>query len=204
MAYNVYLLNGLGIQNSTSGKFLTGEELISINRTLQNNFQRVVTAHDSLPGVTPLGSALVRWLAGTVPILATELLIYLLPFGTTLIKSNGTLMNGQGAPGHDGFTGTIGATTGSEVYLHFTDPTLIANLMFHEAMHNKLALDDPHLHPRDGLASKIVSADTKISDRNIQDMAAALDVRRPQWVPGIGILVRESLRPDSDPMKGIY
>jgi hypothetical protein len=163
-----------------------------------------VTAHDSLPGVTPLGSALVRWLAGTVPILATELLIYLLPYGTTLIKSNGTLKLGQPSPGHDGFTGAIGTTTGSEVYLHFSDPTIIANLMFHAAMHNKLRLDNAGLHPRGGLASATVSADTPLTNQNIQDMAAALDVSRPQWVPGIGILVRESLRPDSDPLKGIY
>jgi hypothetical protein len=203
MTYNINLLNGLGIQGSM-GSFLTGGQLATISQTLQGHFQRVVTAHDSLPGVTPVGPAVVRWLAGNLPIAATELLIYLMPFGTTLIKSNGTLKLGQPPPGHDGFTGTIGRATGSEVYLHFFDPTLIANLMFHEAMHNKLALDNAGLHQRGGLASAVVTSATKLTNSNIQDMAAALDVSRPQWVSGIGILVRESLRPDSDPSKGLF
>jgi hypothetical protein len=203
MPYNVYLMNGLGIQNSTTGSFLSANQLLSIAQTLQNYFQRVVNAHDASGG-TRLGTASARWLAGTPAIAPTELLIYLMPYGATLVKSRGTLKQGQPPLGHDGYTGPIGSSSGSEVYFHFSDTTLLANLMFHEAMHNKLALSDKQLHPRGALASATVDASMTISPSNISDMAAGLDQSRPQWTAGVGILDAEAARPDSDPLKGIF
>jgi hypothetical protein len=113
MAYNVYLFNGLGIQPSggINSTFLTGAQLASINQTLQGYFQRVVSVHDSLPGRTPVAPAAVQWLAAFRSIMPTELLIYLLPFGTTIVK-NRKLEMGQPPPGHDGFTQMFGGTTG--------------------------------------------------------------------------------------------
>jgi hypothetical protein len=205
MAYNVFLFNGLGISvnalGSSSG--LSGVQLATINLTLQSYFERVVRAHDAVSGLQPFGGAAVRWLAGLPEIAPNELLIYLMPFGTTIAKT-GSVQVGQPPPGHDGFTnGNLGGGTASEVYLHFSDAVLLANLMFHEAMHNKLGLDND-MHKGDGLAASPVSAGTLLSEANVRDMAAKLDVNRPQWRAGIGLLVAESLRPNSDPAKGLF
>lgn len=94
------------------------------------------------------------------------------------------------------------------MYAHFADTTLLANLMFHEAMPNKLALGNLALHPRGGLDNGIpggmaIEATTPLTPNNIREMASALDANRPQWTAGIQMLVAESSRPDSDPLKGL-
>jgi hypothetical protein len=206
MAYNVYLFNGLPISAAMNRTTLSGDQLIAINRTLQDYFDRVVRAHDNLnlPGRAKYGRAQVQWLAGFATVAPNELLIYLLPAGATLVRA-GKLQQGQPPAGHDGLTNpNLQGETGSEVYFHFADTTLLANLMFHEAMHNKLALGNAQLHPRGGLASATVEPATPLTPGNISNMAASLDVNRPQWTAGMRMLAAAWMIPDSDPMKGMF
>lgn len=135
-----------------------------------------------------LGSAVVQWLASFPTVGPTELLIYLLPPGATVV-SNGKVESGSPPSGHDGLTNpNLTGGTGSEVYFHFNDSQLLARLMFHEAMHNKLRLGNQGLHSRGGLAGSPLLANTPLTNPNIGDMAAALDTLRPQWTPGIRLL----------------
>jgi hypothetical protein len=206
MAYNVYLFNGLPISAAMNRTTLSGDQLTAINRTLQNYFDQVVKVHDNLnlPGRAKYGRAQVQWLASFPTVAPNELLIYLLPAGATLVRA-GKLQQGQPPAGHDGLTNpNLTGGTGSEVYFHFADTTLIANLMFHEAMHNKLALSNAQLHPKGGMAGATVEPATPLTAPNIRDMAVALDTNRPQWTAGMQMLAAAWMIPDSDPMKGMF
>jgi hypothetical protein len=146
-------------------------------------------------------------------------LIYLLPSGTTLV-TNGKLEQGRPPASHDGFTNFLfqsrtssGTTAASEVFPNFPTTNaglkLVANLMFHEAMHNKLGYNDPQLHNRGGLASGSPQAApiadaTQLTASNISLLAAHLDDSRPQWTAGIGLLTTAANVPDSDPTKGMF
>jgi hypothetical protein len=204
MPYNVFLYNGLGISAAMTRQTLSAQQLLDINRVLQGYFDSIVKAHDTRGGAIRYGFATVQWLPSFPTVAPHELLIYLLPAGARIVKS-GKLESGSPPASHDGLTNpNLPGGTGSEVYYHFSDATLLANLMFHEAMHNKLRLDDHGLHGRGGLAATPVEAVTKISTQNIADMASALGDNRPQWTAGIRILVAETMRPDSDPAKGLF
>jgi hypothetical protein len=75
----------------------------------------------------------------------------------------------------------------SEVYvnpvLRFRDPhILLANLCFHELMHNKLAPFDVHVKGGGGLATAgTITKNTSLSATNIELMAKALGKRVPQY-----------------------
>jgi hypothetical protein len=204
LAYNVYILNGLAISGEMLRKTLTPSEIIAVYQILQGYFTRVVRAHDALPGVKKYVVASVVWLPAFLPVASHELLIYLLPAGATLV-TNGKLEQGHPAADHDGFTNpNLTGGTGSEVYYHGKGTTVLANLMFHEAMHNKLALGNVGLHSRGGMGSAVVTPSTELTPRNVADMAAALDVNRPQWTAGMGLLATAWMVPDSDPSKGLF
>ena len=204
LAYNVYLFNGLIASSGLGASSLSAAQLASVAQTLQGYFSQVVSKHDALAGArgTKYGAASVRWITGPAAIAPNELLVYLMPFGATVAK-NGKLEMGSPPPNHDGLTNPMATGVASEVYLHFSDPAIISALMFHEAMHNKLALGNDGLHRRGGLAGSPVGASTPLTPSNVQDMAAALDTSRPQWTIGIGLLVAESQRSDNDPLKGL-
>jgi hypothetical protein len=211
MPYNVYLFNGLPISPAVSRTNLSAVQLGTIQRTLQGYFDTVVRAHDALRlrGQPIYVSALVQWLAGFVTPARHELLIYLLPVGATL-ASNGKLEPGNPPAKHDGLTKRVSDETASEVYFHFNDMTLIANLMFHEAMHNKLGLGNEGLHSRGGMANGLpggtgpITPNTPLSQRNIDDMARGLDAVRPQWIAGMRMLANEWMKSDNDPSKGLF
>jgi hypothetical protein len=221
MPYNVYLFNGLAISNPMSRTVLSPANSTLIQTVLKGYFDQVVQAHDNLGrrGQTSYGSSNVLWVQPPFPnIAAHELLIYLIPAGTTVV-TNGKLQQGQPPSGHDGFTHSIanppgvgGSTTGSEVFPNFAlTPAglkLVASIMFHETMHNKLALNNAQLHPQDGLAmgppppSRVITDTTPLTTGNINTMAQNLDVARPQWTAGLAMLDAAAKVPDSDPMKG--
>jgi len=211
MPYNVYLFNGLPISPALSRTNLSVPQLTTIYRTLKGHFDTVVRAHDALrlPGQPIYGTAQVVWLAGFVTPAPHELLIYLLPMGAT-VASNGRLEPGNPPTNHDGLTKAVGPETASEVYLHFNDMTLIANLMFHEAMHNKLGLGNQALHSRGGMGNGLpggtgpITPATSLSQRNIDDMARGLDAVRPQWIGGMRMLANEWMKSDNDPSKGLF
>jgi hypothetical protein len=203
LPYNVFLFNGTIAARKDSGNALSKDQLDAVQQKVQGYFNQVVAKHDALAGAkgTRYGGAVVRWITGPTAVASNELLIYLLPFGYTIAKS-GKLEAGSPPPNHDGLTNPMASGVASEVYLHFADPAIIANLMFHEAMHNKLALDN-RMHSHGGLAASPIGGDTAISQPNINEMAAALDTQRAQWTGGIQMLVSESQRSDNDPLKGL-
>jgi hypothetical protein len=88
-----------------------------------------------------------------------------------------------------GFTAWNHSVTSSEVYVSGCDGdgVGVANMIFHEAMHNKGQWPDRQLHGDfggHGLASASVSRNTDLTSTNIQRMAGVLAARRPQWLGG--------------------
>src|SRR5262249_53646660 len=81
-----------------------------------------------------------------------------------------------------GFTGWNDQFTCSEVYIDHGIQTL-AQVAFHEAMHNKTHYGDRALHSRDGLAQPATPGASP-SDNNKQLMAQFLTNQRPQWLAG--------------------
>jgi hypothetical protein len=222
MAYNVYLFNGLAISNPLNRTNLSAQQLSSIQGTLKGYFDKIVQAHDQLrlPGKTVYGTSNVLWLQQAPSSVAPhELLIYLLPSGTTLV-TNGKLEQGKPPASHDGLTNFLirsrtssGTTAASEVFPNFpvtnAGLNLVANLMFHEAMHNKLGFNDAQLHNRGGLAggppqAAPITDATQLTASNISLLAAHLNDSRPQWTAGIGLLTTAANVPDSDPTKGLF
>jgi hypothetical protein len=203
LPYNVYLLNGLGISAQMNRTTLTSNQVNIITSTLKDYFDQVVKAHDAAKGAKQFGSSSINWISGPTAVADTELLVYLLPFGAT-VCSKGKLEQGSPPAGHDGLTNPNLGGTGSEVYLHTTEMKVIANLMFHECMHNKLKLGNAGLHSKDGLAAASVDDKTPLTPGNIKDMAGALEKSRPQWTAGIKLITDAAAMDDNDPAKGLF
>jgi hypothetical protein len=107
-------------------------------------------------------------------------------------------MPGAPAPttGEGGLTYFNGKVTGSDVVANpDDDTTMIANLTFHEFMHNKLNMDD-RMHRLGGLARSPVDEATPLTKSNIDTMAKVLLTDRPQWVDGFALL-KERMKPIS-------
>lgn len=164
-SYNVYL----GDVNSG----LTTEQKNNVRTTLQGWFGRIVPERTT---------AIVSWVnSAPSSISDTELLVY---FVASSFDSVVRALPGGGRAGsNDGFTAWAGGLTASEVYVS-SSRTYLAELAFHELMHNKLHLDDAALHSRDGLARFPLNPGTNPSTTNISQMRAALNNRHPQWTGG--------------------
>jgi hypothetical protein len=124
-----------------------------------------------------------------------ELLVYFMPAGKSVVKNVPNLnkpvdLNAGGT--------TVHLAGASEVYVKGDDPGLLANLAFHELMHNRLKQGDDQLHPQGGLGAASVSAATKLNDRNIKSMLAVLNDPITQWTAGIGILNTGKVDPISE------
>jgi len=203
MPYNVFLFDGTISARKDSGDKLSSDQLDAIQKQVQGYFNQVVARHDAAAGPKGKkhGGAIVRWITGPTVVGNSELLVYMMPFNYTVAKS-GRLETGAPPPDHDGLTHPMADGVASEVYLHTSDTDILAKLIFHEAMHNKLAMGN-EMHPKAGLAASPVGPNSALSQPNIADMAAALDRDRPQWTAGIQLLISESQRSDNDPLKGL-
>jgi hypothetical protein len=82
----------------------------------------------------------------------------------------------------------------TEIYLKTMDgaaefPTLVANLIFHEIMHNKIdaatTSKDIHVTGGGGLAASLIDKGSALSSGNIAQMAAALSKKVPQYTAGM-------------------
>jgi hypothetical protein len=133
---------------------------------------------------------------------AWDLLIYFLP------NSRESIMRGINPNAQAGVNGLTawrfsgsGATrseeTGSEVYANTGggDATLLGNLAFHEALHNKGQLSDGQLHGHGGLAGETVTNTTQMTPGVRRLMAGMLGGNRPQWLGGCTYY--------NDPLRGI-
>jgi hypothetical protein len=92
------------------------------------------------------------------------------------------------ADAEGGLTLWNGTVTGSDVVADPDTATrTIANLTFHELMHNKLNMGD-EMHRLGGLASSSVDDTMRPSPKNIEMMSSALLKQRPQWTGGFAQL----------------
>jgi hypothetical protein len=105
--------------------------------------------------------------------------------------------NGLTAWRTSGSGSTMTEETGSEVYASTGggDSTLLGNLAFHEALHNKGQLSDQQLHSHGGLAGGTVTNFTQMTATVRTLMAGMLGRNRPQWLGGCSYY--------NDPLRGI-
>lgn len=165
-SYNIYL-GDLGNSN------LSDSEKATIKSTLEGWFGKIVDAGDT---------AIVNWVtAEPASIQEHELLVYFVGTrSSTILK----FMPGSKGGGTDnGYTAFGNSITGSEVYVS-NSRTGLAQIAFHELMHNKLQLDDANLHKKDGLAKIPIPPSGSPSDKNNSDMKAALKNKNKQWTGG--------------------
>jgi hypothetical protein len=166
-AFNIYL-GEIG----TTG--LTSEEKNSLKTKLEGWFGKIVDTGDN---------AIVSWTSSApATIQDHELLVYYVS------SSSGSILkampgNTSGAGSGNGLTVFGGNLTGSEIYVSSSKSGL-AELTFHELLHNKLHLDDANLHKKDGLAVKVVPIGGTPSTTNISDMNKALKNKNKQWTGG--------------------
>jgi len=123
------------------------------------------------------------------------LLVYFMPSGKSVVKNVPNLnkpvdLNADGT--------TVHLAGASEVYVKSDDAVILAKLAFHELMHNRLKQSDDQLHPQGGLGGASITPATKLNDRNIKTMQAALNTPITQWTAGIGILNNGKIDPMSE------
>lgn len=162
-AYNIYL----GDVNSG----LSSGVKAAVQTTLSGWFSQIVPS-----GTT----AVVSWTSSApASIQNSELLVYFVRSSMESVVRG--LPGGPGSSGSgDGLTAWAGSLTASEVYVS-SSRSYLAEMAFHELMHNKLHLGDAALHARNGLARVPVIAGTRPSAQNKSQMRAALNNSQSQW-----------------------
>ncbi len=163
--YNIYL----GEIGKTG---LSDTDKIGVKSKIENWFGKITADGDT---------ALATWIT-TAPaaIQDHELLIYYVSSSSSSILK---FMPGNTNSGSGNGMTVIGSSSASEVYVSSSKSGL-AELTFHELMHNKLKLDDAKLHKKDGLAVKEVPLGGVPSTANTSEMKAALKNSNKQWTGG--------------------
>ena len=164
--YNIYL-------GEIGKSGLTEEEKKNTKSKLEEWFGKIVDTADTV---------LATW---TTSMPATikdhEMLVYFVSSsGSSILKFMPG--NSQGGGSDNGLT-IFGSLSASEIYVSSSRSGL-AELTFHELMHNKLQLSDANLHGKDGLAVKTVPLNGQPSPNNIKEMKAALKNGNKQWTGG--------------------
>ena len=109
-----------------------------------------------------------------------ELLAYFVSgSGSSILK----FMPGSTGGGSNNGLTVFGSSSASEIYVS-NSPSGLAELTFHELMHNKLQMNDADLHKKDGLAAKVVPLGDVPSTVNLSDMKTALKNSHKQWTGG--------------------
>lgn len=132
--------------------------------------------------ITPDGdTALATWITSAPSAIQDhEMLVYFVRgSGDSILK----VMPGNSGGGSGNGLTVFGSLTASEIYVSSSKSGL-AELTFHELMHNKLQMNDANLHKKDGLAVKEVPLGGSPSTSNISDMKAALKSNHKQWTGG--------------------
>lgn len=164
-----------------------------ISNKLQTYFDAVGKA------MKPADKISVSWAQGTPQPAPQDLLVYFTSPEFSVVERFAGKPANMATDGWTSFnTGADKRVTevASEVYCKALDPDLLANLAFHEIMHNKLAIGN-ELHRRNGLAQATVGPETKLTPQNSSDVAAAMRNAHPQWTGGIALLVTAKARRDS-------
>lgn len=119
-----------------------------------------------------------------------ELMIYVCAYEHSVLQhmpgANRKTFPDPAVSPHKGTT-VIGQPTGSEIYVKNSNADLIAALIFHEAMHNKLSMTNAQLHngfPSCSLSCEMIKAPASPSASESKAMSAALNKPVPQWEEG--------------------
>ncbi len=120
-----------------------------------------------------------------------ELLCYVVP--TALDSVVTPYFRGTMGGDSDGAYGSRSGVTGCEVYVGRHRPAGLAELIYHEFLHNKRDWSDQQLHPHGSLAASPVNPPQNTHD--VQLMAQVLHRRRPQWLGGWSFI--------NDPARGL-
>lgn len=172
------------VDQGTRSQYYWGEgTMYAIGVYLTEYFNQICQHKNS-----PFSSAGFSWSGGQGQVRDNELVCYFLPsLHSSIIKSNG------GAPKHWGSGGTYPTSSGiiSEVYLDMMEgdrdyPRLVANIAFHELLHNKLDTAEPHsvndIHSlTGGLSVPTVVRGMRPSNKEIGLMASALSKESKQY-----------------------
>lgn len=151
----------------------------------------------------------VFWIPGDFFIADEFIQVHILPLEISAVKKMTSATTGDPlAAGHRGLTrfeplppATPGGAPGpetflSEVYVDGQNTDMIAKLIYHECMHNKLRADN-QMHTQGGLASAVINPTTAIARANIDTMSANLKKKRPQWPNVFPLLLSHRVRRDA-------
>lgn len=121
----------------------------------------------------------------TAPVVADhELLCYVVPGQSDSIIDLSVFGATKDSLGDGGTTlGKSPSLIVSEVYKNAWAPDELATLVYHELMHNKFR-EGRKLHRRKGMASEVLSDETKQLKKNTRKLAEILHRKQPQWVAG--------------------
>lgn len=174
MNYTVWLANPVRLHFSWQ----------ALCEAVQNYYAPVVAGNRDFSGVC------VRSTMSAPAMQPGAVLVYVLPHATNSVV--GPLF--RRSPGEGGLTGwnSRDDLTASEVYIGSYALQVLAALIFHEALHNTLHIDDT-LHQSGGLAGSPVDVHLRRSD--IMLMRRGLRHSYPQWLGGFDA--------DQDPLRGL-
>ena len=183
----VYLFDALGIVPTATK--------MTLNASLQSLFNQVTTSGGSN------NSVIVAWPGGVPTLGSADVLLYFFSSPYSLSQAAGY---GIIVPDPQGGRTQFGRSSGTLSELRpagIVDGPTLANLAFHECMHNKLNVDDKLHAGDDGLAAGVVDASTTLSANNMQQMSAALSKPIPQFTMGMTILMNAlSAQTSNDPL----
>jgi len=188
MGYKVALVNlGKSVDDTTQ------KAVTALLGGTDGFFTQVVKTYDEKYNKgTKLTTADVYWTDATPTVSSTELVIYFVRNSSDSVIKHMAGSKGAGTDAGVTFP-DVGSPVGSEVYVAEAKKGTnlagdLAAVAFHEAMHNKLRWGDAKLHGKDGgggLASSSVSAESKLTDTNKDNMAKHLADSVPQWTDGV-------------------
>lgn len=169
MPYSIYLVD-------ITNRIGSDDRRTEVKAVLQSYFDPIAKKANVKDGAS------VSFVTDNPQVKDNELIAYYSSSGWHVV----TEMPGAKVPADSegGLTLWNGKVTGSDVVADAdTDTRTIANLTFHELMHNKLGMGD-EMHRLGGLAVSPVDSSMRPSENNITVMSAALLNRRPQWTGG--------------------
>lgn len=200
--YNVYIIDPFDEVARSAGP----GGLVSVATKLNDWFDPIVDLSNTL-SKTKFDRASVMFPQYVVAPLPQELIVYVCPFSTSVVKNmpgaNRANWPDPVTSKHQGVT-VIGAVTGSEIWMKFSGVDATASLIFHEAMHNKLQLGNAmhgQLKPCQLSCATINWPVSGPSKPEIEAMAKALTKPVPQWAGGQAMLRDAKARLDQgDPL----
>lgn len=135
----------------------------------------------------------VRIISASDSIGKKDLLCYVVSnFDKSVVKNfDSTVTGGSGVAGNTNFRTGDTNISASEIYMDVITNACdnvekgMANLIFHELMHNKAVMGDAlHSQGGGGLAAEVVTQDTSRSQGNVDFMKARLSKEVTQWQGG--------------------